>query len=586
MKFNSKTIQKIINYFFNDSYELNKKLLNLILIDVYIGQIVVLILGIIKGFNVYSCSLIALLSVFTQLTQFILHKTSKVSLSAIIIAIGANNFFLPLIFFTTGGMNSGVAVWFIISLTFPWLLLRGLPCYITAVINFIGIFGSIALAYLRPELVIPLNSKGDVLFDFIICTITVVLIFASIFQYQSHIYKSQEATIIDALNRAQKATRAKTLFLTNVTHDIRTPLNAIIGFTEIARRNSENRGKLFDCLSKISVSSDHLLTLINDVLEMSRIESGKLFLQYENESLKTIIDTVGSIVSTEMLEKNINYVVDFNDVRDDSILCDSLRLKQIFINLLNNAIKYSKQDGSIYFTIKQTKSIKQDFVSYEFHVRDEGCGMTEEFLSLLYQPFERENTSTISGFYGSGLGLSITKNLVEMMGGHISVNSKINEGTEFVINLTFEVPSLSEIKDESPITKYDFHGKRILVVEDNDGNREIACEILRDAGLEVEEARDGSFAIEKIQNASANYYDAVLMDIQMPGKNGYETTKIIRSFDKPGIEDLPIIALSANVYEEDKKKAFEYGMNGYITKPFNVIELLKVLNFVIDENSN
>ena len=212
--------------------------------------------------------------------------------------------------------------------------------------------------------------------------------------------------------------------------------------------------------------------------------------------------------------------------------------------------------------------------------------MTEEFLSLLYQPFERENTSTISGFYGSGLGLSITKNLVEMMGGHISVNSKINEGTEFVINLTFEVPSLSEIKDESPITKYDFHGKRILVVEDNDGNREIACEILRDAGLEVEEARDGSFAIEKIQNASANYYDAVLMDIQMPGKNGYETTKIIRSFDKPGIEELPIIALSANVYEEDKKKAFEYGMNGYITKPFNVIELLKVLNFVIDENSN
>ncbi|MCR4742121.1 MAG: response regulator [Treponema sp.] len=546
---------------------------------------VILLLSIIKGFNVYACSLVALLSVFTIITHLILNKTSRVTFSAIFIAIGANNVFLPLIFFTTGGMYSGVPVWFILSLTFPWLLLRGAACYITAVINFIGIFGSIALSYIYPDLVIPLNGQGDVLFDFVICAVTVVLIFASIFQYQSHIYKSQEVTIIDALNRAQKATRAKTLFLTNVTHDIRTPLNAIIGFTEIARRNSENRGKLFDCLSKISVSSDHLLTLVNDVLEMSRIESGKLLLQYENESLKEIIETVTSIISPEFTEKNINFVVEFNDVRDDSILCDSLRMKQIFLNILNNAIKYSKQDGNIYFTINQTKSIKQDFVSYEFHIRDEGCGMTEEFLSRIYQPFERENTSTISGFYGSGLGLSITKNLVEMMGGHINVTSKVNEGTEFVINLTFEVPSLSEIKDETAVTKYDFHGKRILVVEDNDGNREIACEILKDAGLEVEEARDGSFAIEKIQNASANYYDAVLMDIQMPGKNGYETTKIIRSFDKPGIEDLPIIALSANVYEDDKKKAFEYGMNGYITKPFNVIELLKVLNFVIEEDS-
>lgn len=524
----------------------------------------------------------------------------------------------------------------------------------------------------------------------------------------------QQRQIEDALARAEAASRAKTTFLSNMSHDIRTPMNAIIGFTTLATTHIDNTQQVKDYLAKIMSAGNNLLSLINAILDMSRIESGRIQLDEVECSLSEIMQGLSNILQADMKAKRLNFYIDTVDVYDENVVCDKLRLNQILLNLLGNAVKFTEPGGSISVRIYQKPAESKEYARYEFHVRDTGIGMGEEFQKHLFEPFERESTSTVSGIQGTGLGMSITKNVVEMMGGTISVQSKRGTGSEFTVELPMKklsaenvelkvdalegahalvvdddfntcdsvsnmliqvgmraewtmsgkeailrtkqaisrndeyrvyvidwmVPDMNgieiarqirkEVGESVPIiilTAYDWSdieeegreagvtefcskpiffsdlrrclvdilypgneekkpvpamrsglaGKRVLLVEDNDLNREIASEILSEAGFIIEEAEDGSIALEKLLKKGDGYYSLVLMDIQMPVMDGYAAARAIRSFENRSLAEIPIIAMTANAFEEDKRLAFEAGMNAHIAKPINVKKLFETL---------
>ena len=371
------------------------------------------------------------------------------------------------------------------------------------------------------------------------------------------------------------------VFLRNMSHDIRTPLNAIIGFAKLAMKSEGNFEQIQDYLSKISVSGNHLLAIVNDVLEVSRIESGQTKLEELPCNIKNIVDEVEVIIQGQAQEKTQTFIVDTSKVKDYYIYCDRLRVKAVLVNLLGNAVKFTPKGGKIELRIIQNEPAPEGYANYEVHVKDNGCGMSPEFMGKMFLPFERERTSTVSGIQGTGLGLSIAKQFVDLMGGTIEVTSKEKEGTEVIVRIS---PRLAQTEKEertenteSEEKDYDFRGKRILVVEDNELNREIVKAVLEETGFEVEEAENGAVAVDKIKTAGALYYDVVLMDIQMPVMDGYMATKKIRNLEDSDLANIPIIALSANAFEEDRKASADAGMNGHLAKPVNVSELLKML---------
>ncbi len=531
--------------------------------------------------------------------------------------------------------------------------------------------------------------------------------------------KRQKIDLQDALAAAQHANKAKTTFLNNMSHDIRTPMNAIIGFTSLAATHIDNREQVQDYLSKITTSSNHLLSLINDVLDMSRIESGKVKIEEKETSLPEVMHDLKTIVQADITSRQLEFYIDTADVVNEHVLCDKLRLNQVLLNLLSNAMKFTKPGGMVSVRILQKGNTPEGFASYEFQVKDTGVGMSREFLEHVFEPFEREKTTTISGIQGTGLGMAITKNIVDMMGGTITVDSKEGKGSTFTVDLQFricsgpvrqdEIPQLKGLRalvadddfntcssvtkmlstigmrpdwttsgkeavlrvklardqndsyaayiidwlmpdmngievvrrvrgiigDEAPIiilTAYDwsdieeearkagvtafcskpiflselreilespftmqamekgeeeqasFEGKKILLVEDNELNQEIAVEILQEEGFMMDVADDGMVAVEKLKEAVPGQYDLVLMDIQMPILNGYEATKQIRALNKPGISDIPIIAMTANAFDEDKKAALEAGMNGHIAKPIDIPKLMEILTEILKQD--
>ncbi len=389
--------------------------------------------------------------------------------------------------------------------------------------------------------------------------------------------KQQEAyraKLQNALSMAESASRAKTTFLNNMSHDIRTPMNAIIGFTELATSHLESRDLVRGYLSKISQSSNHLLSLINDVLDMSRIESGKMCLEEKEENLSEIVNSIIDIVQADINAKHHNFHVEY-DVTDDSIMCDKLRLNQVLLNILSNAIKYTPSGGTINMNISEEGVSKTDSgedspseATYVFTVRDNGMGMDEKYLKTIYDPFTRVKSSTVSGIEGTGLGMSITKNIVNLMGGTIDVESEPGRGTTMTVTLKFKLQDDVEREEELPID-YDFTGRRLLLVEDNELNHEIATELLRELGFVVDSAWDGDEAVEKMRMAKTGDYDLVLMDIQMPKLDGFGATRQIRELGS-GISKIPIIAMTANAFEEDRRAALEAGMNEHISKPFEL----------------
>ena len=528
--------------------------------------------------------------------------------------------------------------------------------------------------------------------------------------------KSEKA-LSDALVAAEHANRAKTTFLNNMSHDIRTPMNAIVGFTALAASHIDNEEQVKDYLGKIAVSSEHLLSLINDVLDMSRIESGKMTLEETDVHLPDVVHDLRTIIQSNVTSKQLELFIDTQDVVHEDIIIDKLRLNQVLLNLLSNAIKFTPSGGTISFRVIEKPSSSEGVANFEFQIKDNGIGMSEEFQKTIFEAFTREQTSTVSGIQGTGLGMAITKNIVDMMGGTITVVSEEGKGSEFTVDIPCKisgksakperVPELdglralvadddthtclsvcsmlreigmrpvwtnygkeavirakeavdqadefnvyiidwlmpdqngietvrqirkfigdstpiiiltaydwadieqeakeagvtafcskplfmSELRDvlakpftssvddsDQSVTPRDFSGKRVLLVEDNEMNQMIAEMVLKDSGFEVEIASDGVEAIETMKAAPAGHFDIILMDIQMPRMDGYEATRQIRSLEDAEKANIPIVAVTANAFEEDANLALSVGMNGHLAKPYDIPKILETLNELI-----
>ncbi len=388
----------------------------------------------------------------------------------------------------------------------------------------------------------------------------------------------------DAKRYAEETSRAKSTFLFNVSHDIRTPMNAIKGFTHIIDQNAENPQLVREIVEKINKSSDTLMHLLNDVLELSRIESGKDKMELAPHNLETISDKLYAMFEEEIMSKGISFHLE-NHLQHPLVLCDDLKCTRIVMNMLSNARKFTPAGGTVTFGIQELSeplTDKKDMTAYRFYVRDTGIGMSEEFQQKAFEEFEREKSSTESKVSGSGLGLAIIKRLVNLMGGTYQLKSKLGMGTEIAVVIPLQITDKNQIIDNVAENKHvDFNGKRVLLVEDNDFNREIAHYILNEMHLEVDEAENGLICVDKILKAQSGYYDVILMDLQMPIMDGYVATKEIRTILDHEKASIPIIAMTANAFEEDKQKCYEIGMNGHIGKPIDanalVQELLRVL---------
>ncbi|MCR5622629.1 MAG: transporter substrate-binding domain-containing protein [Treponema sp.] len=386
----------------------------------------------------------------------------------------------------------------------------------------------------------------------------------------------------EALQEAEKANRSKTIFLNNMSHDIRTPMNAIVGFTALASDNLDNKELVKDYLKRISVSSQHLLSLLNDVLDMSRIESGRASISEGDANLPQIIDDIQTIIDADIKAKKQNFSAKTNIVHPD-VIADKLRLNQILLNLLSNSIKYTPPQGTVELELEELGNRDDEVqdgqqVNYRFVIRDTGIGMSEEFQKVLFQAFTRENSTTVNGIQGTGLGMAITKRIVQMMNGSISVKSKEGEGSEFSVVIPFKINKNPCVNVDFGEGQKDFSGNRVLLTEDTPTNQMIAQAILERVGLEVEIANNGEEAVSMMESNPPDYYRIILMDIQMPIMDGYEATKRIRAMKDPVKAGIPIIALTANAFSEDRAHALEVGMNEFLAKPYDVPKVMEMLD--------
>ena len=401
---------------------------------------------------------------------------------------------------------------------------------------------------------------------------------------ESHSRSDQmEAVLKDACRTAMEANKAKRVFLSSMSHDIRTPMNGIIGMTQIALQHLEERDRVEDCLKKIDESSQHLMELINEVLDMSRIESGKKILHPEPVQLRELIKGVITVCQPEILEEHQELTLDIEELGENFVMVDPVRLRQIFTNILSNAVKYTPAGGKIHVEAHRLSENVMTGSCYQFKIRDNGIGMSEEFQKRLFEPFTREDNSMTNARQGTGLGLSIARSVVSMMGGTIEVDSVQSKGTTFAITLPLpevdsSVPEEAETEATAEAIQQRFDGHRILLAEDNEINREIACELLESRGLLVESVINGEEAFERFRNSEDGYYELILMDIQMPVMNGYDATRAIRNLGSTYAKKIPIIALTANIFEDDIMKAIDCGMNEHITKPMDMRVVEKTLN--------
>ena len=384
--------------------------------------------------------------------------------------------------------------------------------------------------------------------------------------------------IAEKKRHAEAANQAKTAFLFNMSHDIRTPMNAILGYTSLARKKS-TEPEINDMLKKIDIAGNQLLSLVNQVLEMSRIESGKIILQEQKIDMEQGAEVVRTVYGDQAKEKGLSLTVEVRDIRHRYIIGDNDRISQITNNLIGNAVKYTPAGGSIHVFAEEEPCEKPGYLVSKLTVEDTGIGMSEEFLPHLFEEFSREETSTASHIQGTGLGMPIVKKLVDLMDGTIEVTSKQNAGSKFVVRLPLKIDTEHQETDiaEADTEEISLEGLKILLVDDNEMNREIAEEILSEAGAEIETAEDGVIAVEKVTNAEPGRYDVVLMDVQMPRMNGYEATKKIRALENRALASVKIFAMTANAFAEDRQNALDAGMDGHLTKPIDVEKLLHTL---------
>ena len=420
-------------------------------------------------------------------------------------------------------------------------------------------------------------------------------VFSAFFAFiylQAELRKRHEEAYARALEKSAKqanaANEAKTQFLLNMSHDIRTPMNAIIGYSELLEDNLGSNDKALGYVKKIKESSDLLLSLINYVLEMARIESGKMVLKEETGNLRNFIEVLNAAIEPQIDKKNLEFVCDF-DIKHENIICDITKFREIVLNILSNAVKYTPDNGRVIFSIKELESDREDYADYCIEVEDNGIGMHEDYLPHIFEAFSRERTSTESKVVGAGLGLPIVKALVDLMDGNIEVESQLGQGTKFTIYLSFLIAEDEEPAEEAVTGNSDdgavpLEGKRVLLVEDNELNAEIATEILTREGVKIDWAENGSKCLEALDSRPELYYDLILMDIQMPVMNGYEAARAIRKLDNKNA-GIPIIAMTANAFKEDIDKCIKAGMNAHLAKPINIDNFITTMQRVL-ENQN
>mgnify|MGYP003495150570 FL=1 len=393
--------------------------------------------------------------------------------------------------------------------------------------------------------------------------------------YTEEIRKSAE--------KARKANEAKTRFLFNMSHDIRTPMNAIVGFSGLLEKSIHDEKKSLDYIKKIRVSSDILLTIINQVLEMARIESGKITLNPESVNIREMVEDMNTVFESSLTKKSLEYQCSLNVVHDQ-ILCDKTKMEEIILNVVSNSIKYTNPHGKITVSIDELDSEDEKNANYKVVVEDNGIGMSQDYLPHIFEEFSREHTSTETRVAGTGLGLPIVKSLVDRMGGTIEVESEEGKGTRFIMKFSFPVSLENQVREKEkqniPDITEKLEGKRILLAEDNELNAEIAETVLEETGIKVKHVEDGIQCIEELKKMPEKYYDVILMDVQMPNMDGYTATQRIRDLDDSRAE-IPIIAMTANAYDEDRRKAQEAGMDGFLAKPLDVDEMMRLLAQII-----
>lgn len=379
-----------------------------------------------------------------------------------------------------------------------------------------------------------------------------------------------------ATQAAQEANLAKTVFLRHMSHDIRTPINGIMGMTDIALRNINDSQRLKDCLQKIDSASHHLLSLVNDVLDMSRIESGKVQLDNKPFAIDTLLDACYSIISGQVIEKKIHLHKDFSSMNVSYLNGDELHIRQILINVLGNAVKFTPVGGRIDFVA--SSYLRENYLAYvTISIKDTGIGMSEQFIEHIFEPFAQEEDGSRSHYQGTGLGMAIVKQLLDLMGGDIQVTSSLGQGTEFIIKLCLPMEKHLNAPKQLDNLTADLSSLRVLLVEDNELNMEIAQYVLQDCGVEVITAMNGQEAVDIYTSADNYYLDGIFMDIMMPIMDGFEATQIIRSSHKRDCQSIPIVAMTANAYQEDRQKAIDAGMNDHLTKPIEREKIISAL---------
>ncbi len=408
---------------------------------------------------------------------------------------------------------------------------------------------------------------------------------------QNIVRKKHEAAEREKIH-AMESSLAKSRFLFNMSHDIRTPMNAIIGYTNLARKETEP-AKIYEYLDKIDKSNQHLLALINDILEMSRIENGKIELEYVPLDLCAVFEEIRNLFAEQMKQKNLDFQVHTGQLRNRYVWCDKNSLNRVLLNILSNAYKFTPNGGMITLSLMETGNGESGYGSYEIRVQDNGIGMSKEFAEKMFIAFERERTSTDSGIEGTGLGMSITKSIIDLMGGDIDVLTSPGSGTTIIIRIKLKLaeendihsPEEKEARDENigseTETEMVFTGKRLLLVEDNAINMEIASMLLSQAGFVVERAENGKIALDMVSSSQPGYYDAILMDIQMPVMDGYEATRAIRALDNPALAEIPILAMTANAFKEDEQAAERASMQGHIAKPIDIQKMMETIRKVL-----